>query len=443
MASSLPFPLVKRDLDGMDIDQIHASLPGGTIDLMNGVPSNFDDSSFPLAARLALTRAFSGHYLIPSDHLMHGESNASAEREWALLPMPTGPLGMGLPSSGFPSRVYRSPESIAIESGCIDPALLMSADDLIPNTNYASVFNAPAPLKSSFQCDYSMFEDDDTADEDYHILGEDDHTFTDEERTTTDEDDGDDSADSDYENPSAWKKRQTRPLPRRAAGASSSTSVTSRASRRHLASSASNPSAAPSSSLTAAPVKRKIAQFLGPRATKKAAVVSSTAPSPSHVVSCAVPFADDNAAEPSAVRAVPAPRSSVPDDFPARYQHLVDLGCTVEGRGMTCHQPGCFQRTGTFADMSRHMLTHFPDRKWCPGCPMSFARNDSLKRHCLDSARAGHTSAERKAFLRTFMQRADVAQLRRDCPNTTRGYSHLNETLELLFNKLFAQHQGK
>ncbi|KAJ7131379.1 hypothetical protein C8R44DRAFT_774747 [Mycena epipterygia] len=102
---------------------------------------------------------------------------------------------------------------------------------------------------------------------------------------------------------------------------------------------------------------------------------------------------------------------------------------------MLCNIGGCTQHTGNFADMDRHILTHYPRRLPCLGCPATFARTDSLKRHVKRST-DGHRSAARKALVVSFNELPCVIKMRGECPEEKKAYETLNKDLNSMFATL-------
>ncbi|KAJ7687737.1 hypothetical protein B0H17DRAFT_1180761 [Mycena rosella] len=292
-------------------------------------------------------------YAVPRDHLMHHDDSDGAVGEWVHRPKPTTPYSMGLSfeHSGWRAPEWRAPECREIESGCIDPALLMKEPE-------AGLVHA--------------LDDDDVS-----------------------ESEDDDDIGSEFENPQKLLPRVVRPLPpsRRVSTHSRTGSCTA------------PPPSPPSTAAPASPParsasaprskKRKAPHAAGPSSTKKAAVECSTSPLP-HAV-------------------------------PANYQPLLANGCTVIGdRRMRCNINQC-SHTGSFADMSRHMLVHFPKPLLCQGCPESFARKDALERH-LQKKGSGHVNPARRAF-----SREEIAQVH------NKKQRRLREALVEKFEELFAE----
>ncbi|KAJ7488971.1 hypothetical protein FB451DRAFT_1166709 [Mycena latifolia] len=239
------------------------------------------------------------------------------------------------------------------------------------------------------------------------------------------EDACDDAKDADFE-PAPPKERVTRPLPKRAAPKSASPSSAT-ASRRAGAPPAPTASRSSSTSSTRAvprartartpsvpaPVskKRKATRKAGPRSSKKAAVAT--------------------------------PRSSTRLPVPSHYYYLLKRGSTaLSPRGMLCNVGGCPQRTGNFADMSRHHLTHFRgDLPTCDGCAGQFARRDSLKRHHkgLKKKRTegklpeDHFSPARQAFVHVFKARPEVIAKRAHLLELEGGHTKLSTWLYVFF----------
>ncbi|KAJ7933563.1 hypothetical protein B0H13DRAFT_2306680 [Mycena leptocephala] len=137
----------------------------------------------------------------------------------------------------------------------------------------------------------------------------------------------------------------------------------------------------------------------------------------------------------------PAPRPLVSSasyaGVPENYQFLVDMGCTVDGRGMLCNIRGCPQKTGKFADMKRHIVTHYPHRLACQGCPGTFARADSLKRH--EEQRGWkHFTEDRVAFMTIFMALPTIKRMRVQCAHDNFSQGRLNKELEAMLKARLA-----
>ncbi|KAJ6598089.1 hypothetical protein DFH09DRAFT_1130945 [Mycena vulgaris] len=111
---------------------------------------------------------------------------------------------------------------------------------------------------------------------------------------------------------------------------------------------------------------------------------------------------------------------------------------------MLCNINGCKQATGNFADMDRHILTHFRSPIPCPGCPKTFSREDALRRHRLKESQA-HCSPARSKFLPIFNARPDVIAIRADAAQKFHDGTKSDSTrmigeLAQLFEEAFIAH---
>ncbi|KAJ7182921.1 hypothetical protein C8R43DRAFT_1116534 [Mycena crocata] len=237
------------------------------------------------------------------------------------------------------------------------------------------------------------------------------------------------------------------PLPRRVSPEASPAPASRRSTRRSSSPASSDYSPTPN------PRKRKPASKAKPprRAAKKAAVASST--SPDHPVALpVVPVAAGPVGPPPPNHTAVSPN----------YWYLLDLGCTPYvapdgAQGMLCNfkdtpeSPPCPRVvTCSLVVMGRHMLTHEPAPLECEGCPVTFAREDSLKRHYKQLQEKGnyaaHMSKERKAFLVEFRQRPEVIQRQekfqqeweQDFGNPAHR-TKCGKDLKALFNRLWAK----
>ncbi|KAJ7735607.1 hypothetical protein DFH07DRAFT_967071 [Mycena maculata] len=243
----------------------------------------------------------------------------------------------------------------------------------------------------------------------------------DESEDESDESDEDDEdADPDFKAIAVPRAppRAVRPLPGRVMS-KASPAAPPLPSRRVPAPSSSSTSGSASNSR-----KRKPTRAAGPRATKKAAVRSVTdAPAP-------LPLVANHSASPNT--------SGTYAGVPEQYHHLIDMGCTLSGHGMACNIRGCTRRTGNLADMTRHIVVHFPDRQKCKGCPVTYARVDALKRHVVTKNKHndGHFSVERQVFMKKFLALPVVRKMQADCAPDNISQCALCKELKPMFETL-------
>ncbi|KAJ7182891.1 hypothetical protein C8R43DRAFT_1101145 [Mycena crocata] len=237
------------------------------------------------------------------------------------------------------------------------------------------------------------------------------------------------------------------PLPRRVSPEASPAPASRRSTRRSSSPVSSDYSPTPN------PRKRKTAANARPprRAAKKAAIASATfsdLPVALPVVLSVIPRIDAGPV------GSPLPGSDV---VPPQYWYLLKNGCTPAGQhGLRCNvkdtptSDPCMQVTGSYGDMPRHLLHHYPDPLPCPGCPVTYARNDSLVRHhtALEGKGdlAAHTSEKRVAFMKVFLKRPEVVQRKEDCQqeweqdfSNTAPRTKCNNYLKAHFEKLWAK----
>ncbi|KAJ7131327.1 hypothetical protein C8R44DRAFT_871825 [Mycena epipterygia] len=371
------------------------------------------------------TSCVDGIYMVPLDFLMNpdpdtidtiGTIDVDSKREVRrLVParIPTAPYSMGLSfeRSGWQAPGYRHPIVQEMEAVCVDPKLLIRIPTPPPS---------PLPLEPVHDAD---LEDAAEAFLALQVAGaahEDDESGDESEPESDSDSDGDDDAlDSDFEERPKLqtRARAIRPLPRRVTLKVSLPPSTCRA--------ASLPTPAPATAASPSK-KRKAVRTAGPRATKQAAVASPTSDVPA-----AVPVLLGCADPPAAVRGVPA-----------HYEHLSELGCTLLGRGMLCNIDGCTQRTSSIADMGRHIRVHIPQRLSCDGCPQTYSRPDSLKRHVHKNRSGGHCSDARVEFLATFNELPAVLKVRAGRMAGTTEVA-MNKELNKMFNALFAASKAR
>nr|GAT60437.1 predicted protein [Mycena chlorophos] len=93
------------------------------------------------------------------------------------------------------------------------------------------------------------------------------------------------------------------------------------------------------------------------------------------------------------------------------FHYLHYIGCSLlnDGSGgMECH---CGKTTGNVADMTRHIYCHHRKELElpCAGCPLAFARPDSLERHVKICER--YPSAARKRLVQQFKALPQIARI--------------------------------
>ncbi|KAJ6482676.1 hypothetical protein C8R45DRAFT_1075771 [Mycena sanguinolenta] len=396
------------------------------------VPGNFDASAFNLHPRCGLEYVTpEGNYLLPEDRLMHYDPY-DLERTWSLRPVATTPYGMGLSfeTSGWRAPAYRSPECREIESRCIDPALLLGdAVEAEPESR------ATSPVASAE--DYSMSVEFETPEAvpDNEVEAEEDESEDDE-----DDEDDNDAADSDFEEVPK-RTRVIRPLPRRAVPKAITPLSTARSSRASAPVSKKSASATKKSGTRRASTststttasggkKRKAASARAGPQPKKAAVARRTSGSTSFQLPH-IPGVTDPG--------LPAPANS--GSVCATHWPLLRLGCEVVSEGVQCNINGCSHTTNSWSDMGRHVpAVHFRaqgKQLKCDACPRTFARSDARQRHLnRKTARGGHFTAARKAFLLEFNERADVVAKRNNCAVDSVAIKQLNAELDKMFDNL-------
>ncbi|KAJ7176920.1 hypothetical protein C8R46DRAFT_1246110 [Mycena filopes] len=213
----------------------------------------------------------------------------------------------------------------------------------------------------------------------------------------SDSDDGDSYATYASDVEAASSPRVICPLPSRAASTSSLPASQPRRGRAPK----STPTASRAVTKKRAAPKKSVS---GPR--KRTAISTSTSAGP---VAAAL-----HTRTRSVTPVASTSDTSTPDIIvPRNYMYLVLLGCTpTPSGGMRCHKTGCPQVTLNFADMGRHVLTH--DRAtaqlFCRGCPKTFARIDSLRRH-LKKKGSSHTTRARRALLVKFKAQEYVKEM--------------------------------
>ncbi|KAJ7256173.1 hypothetical protein B0H12DRAFT_1232906 [Mycena haematopus] len=335
------------------------------------------------------------------------------------IPAPS-PYGMGLSfeeSSDWRAPVWRSPESSAIDSTCVDPRLILPNPPDSPPRRAASASSdddmAVADFSISFETPEAVPVDSDS-DED------------DSDDSDNDSDEPQDDTDSDFEErPKRTRApRTTRPLPRRVAPKAAVPSPRARTSRASapVSQRSTHSSSASSSASTAFGKKRKATRASGRRASKKVAV-SFQLP---HIAGVTDPD-------------LPAPANST--GVCATYWPLLRLGCTVIATGVRCNIDGCKKETNCWGDMGRHVpALHYRDQMpqlGCKACPYTFARSDAQSRHILRFTNKGrHFTNSRKAFLIEFNKLPKVIDMRNNCAGDSASYKKLNKELNELFEEL-------
>ncbi|KAJ7202045.1 hypothetical protein GGX14DRAFT_463590 [Mycena pura] len=109
-----------------------------------------------------------------------------------------------------------------------------------------------------------------------------------------------------------------------------------------------------------------------------------------------------------AVAAAIANGSTLPPEsitVPEGFHYLFHLGCRLAGGGgMVCNFERCTHRTVNFADMTRHVLTHYRDEVMfaCSGCPITFSRADSKRRHLKSHKGCVKVDPARRALIPVF-----------------------------------------
>ncbi|KAF7369347.1 hypothetical protein MVEN_00263300 [Mycena venus] len=259
----------------------------------------------------------------------------------------------------------------------------------------------------------------------------------------------DSDSDSDFDpgnvQDSDFKQRPTCSLPARVLPKSSPSSKTRRATKkgRRTAASAAPPSASLVTTTTGK--KRKAKQAKAPAAAKRKAVSppSSTTTSSTnthtstseHLASMPVipGYTDDNLPPPADAHLIEP-----------KYYFLLRLGCTFNDKGqIECFR--CQKASNLVSDIGRHVGIHFRSdtEKFCSGCPQSFSRDDSCKRHEARQAKRGHLSAERKAFLAKFEELQIVVAKRAECDYASiESVMAMNKALAAMFEELFAASQA-
>ncbi|KAF7324944.1 hypothetical protein MKEN_00536800 [Mycena kentingensis (nom. inval.)] len=104
-----------------------------------------------------------------------------------------------------------------------------------------------------------------------------------------------------------------------------------------------------------------------------------------------------------------------------QFHYMLLLGCRPVPSNtayMTCHIPGACDQRGVHKrahDMARHVESHFREELalCCTGCPLTFARDDSLARHLAIRRDCKDASPERVAMIEEFNALPEVEMIRK------------------------------
>ncbi|KAJ7182966.1 hypothetical protein C8R43DRAFT_17720 [Mycena crocata] len=427
------------------LDELTSSAAFLDVNSLFSVRNNFSVSLSPSSLPPA-SFAPDGMYKLHRDELMHAGPpivfGGREVRQWAFRPMPTAQYDMGLSfdTPGWHAPAYRSPECAAIETGCINPALLMCDEGChtIEPTHDFQLESAAATFQA-LEIATAAREDEGSDDEP--------ESESEEQNESEGGSDNDNAMDSDFEEPpkASVRPRVVRQLPRCAAHQPSQPRMSrwERRSARVAFTPTPSPSPPPSK-------KRVAARQAAPRSAKKAAVsarlfapTATKAPRRTHPRSATKATATSTA--PVALPVLPArgrgrARPADSDGIPEQYLYLRDMGCTLVSGGILCNIGGCTRRMARIQDMDRHVLTHFPAPWTCTGCPCTFARKDSWRRHHQREEKNGdHFTAAREVMVGPFNALPTVIQMRGECPPDDKDAKEaLNRALKKMFNTLVA-----
>ncbi|KAJ6513605.1 hypothetical protein C8R47DRAFT_616035 [Mycena vitilis] len=346
-------------------------------------------------------------------------------------------------ADAVPPSTWAAPGTQEVQAACVSIEALTSRDGLVSEEDLHYAFNEAAARFHAVDLAGAAHEDDGW-DSEWDADSEDEYEMKVAE---------DSRAAVAFEATAA--ARPLCPLPGRPIPQGSALSTASRAARASPAVAVIPTATVSNAAPPSASKKRKATRAAGPAASQRRAVGEATTTRLS--VPC-IPTPIPDSLRIKNRESIPYLVGITDDGLPLvpgyenveyRFHGLFRLGCTApaldkdlnELKGMA--QCYACEHYGAFADMWRHVLTHQRPMSevFCSGCPRSFARGDSLKRHAKRKGGA-HSSAARKAFLAdTFEKLPEIIERRRAhaaFPVVT--VKKFNLQLDKTFTDLYAVH---